>query len=81
MSELLEVLHLSDDDRVPEVDVGRGRIEADLDRQRLAALQLRLQVVALDQVHRTFSEEIELFINTFCRYASYSNIEIISNDY
>ena len=52
MAELLEVLHLPDHDRVAEVDVGRGGIEADLDRQRLAAAELRLQIVAFDEIDR-----------------------------
>src|SRR5205085_1000173 len=54
MTELLEVLHLADDDRMAEVDVGGGRIEADLDGERLTALQLGLQIVSLDEVDRAF---------------------------
>ena len=47
MAELLEVLHLPDHDRVAEVNVGRGRIETDLDRERLAAAELRFQIGAI----------------------------------
>ena len=64
MAELLEVLHLPDHDRVAEVDVGRGGIEADLDRQRLAARELRLQIVAFDEVDRPLAEEVELFVES-----------------
>src|SRR5436190_13032486 len=33
------------------------------------------------EINYYFINKIFCFINTFCRYASYSNIEIISNDY
>ena len=60
--ELLEVLHLPHDHGVAEVDVGSGRIEADLDRERLPARELRLQVVALDEIDRALGEEGQLFV-------------------
>jgi hypothetical protein len=64
--ELLEVLHLPDDDGVTEVDVGSGGIEADLHRQRppllRRPLQLCLQVLPLDQVDRSLGEVVELLI-------------------
>jgi hypothetical protein len=37
VAELLEVAHLAEDDRVAEVEVGRGGVEADLDQQLPAA--------------------------------------------
>ena len=37
MAEILQLAHLVQHDRVADVDVGRGRIEAKLDAQRLAA--------------------------------------------
>ena len=36
MTEVLQLAHLVQHDRVADVDVGRGRIEAELDTQRLA---------------------------------------------
>ena len=36
MAEILQLAHLVEHDRVADVDVGRGRIEAELDTQRLA---------------------------------------------
>ncbi|CAM2144483.1 hypothetical protein PT2222_160058 [Paraburkholderia tropica] len=36
MAEILQLAHLVEHDRVADVDVGRGRIEAELDAQRLA---------------------------------------------
>src|SRR5439155_5750018 len=62
--ELLEMLHLADDHRVPEVDVGRGRVESDLDGDRLPARNLRLEVVALNQVDRAFGQEGQLFVES-----------------
>ena len=48
MAELLERPHLVDQHGVPEVQVRRGGVEAGLDAQWLAALQL-LQQLGLDQ--------------------------------
>ena len=48
VTERLELAHLVDEHRVPEMQVGRGRIEARLDAQRLAARQL-LHELALDE--------------------------------
>ena len=39
MPELLEVAHLPEDDGVAEVEVGRGRVEADLHAEGLARLR------------------------------------------
>jgi hypothetical protein len=48
--QILEAAHLLQHHGVPQVDVGRGRIEARLDAQRLArlgrALELRLKLLA-----------------------------------
>ena len=44
VAELLELAHLVQQHRVPEMQVGRGRIEARLHAQRRAALQLLRQV-------------------------------------
>ncbi len=40
MPEVLHLAHLVEDDRVPEVDVGGGRVEAQLDAQGLATGEL-----------------------------------------
>ena len=37
MAEILQLTHLVQHDRMADVDVGRGRIEPELDAQRLAA--------------------------------------------
>src|SRR5205085_9396923 len=62
MPELLKVLHLPDDDRMPKMDVGRGRIEPDLDREGLSALDLRLEVSALDEIDGSLREVVQLFV-------------------
>ena len=58
--EVLEVLHLAHEHGVAEVDVGRGGIEADLDRERLAARELRLQGGRRDHVHAALRQEVEV---------------------
>ena len=45
MAEVLEVLHLPHEDGVAEVDVGGGGVEADLDGERAAEGELRLERV------------------------------------
>src|SRR5205814_4897482 len=62
MAELLEVPHLAHHHGVTDVDVGRGRIESDFDRERLTALQLRAQVVLLDEIDRSLREERHLLV-------------------
>ena len=63
MSELLKMLHLPNHDRVAEVKIGRGGIEADFHGQRFAPRELGAEVFAIDQVDRSLGEVIELFIN------------------
>src|SRR5450830_1021602 len=62
--EALEVPHLPEDDRVPEMEVRRGRIEAHLHEQGLAGLrgadELLLQLVALLARLDALQEEVEL---------------------
>src|SRR5207245_4493322 len=63
---LLEVLHLADDDGMAEVQVGRGGVEADLDRERLrgaaGALQLREKLLRADDLARSLAQIIELLL-------------------
>ena len=44
MAEFLELPHLVDEHRVPEMQIRRGGIEARLDAQRLAASSFRQQL-------------------------------------
>ena len=55
---VLEVAHLAEDDRVPEVDVRRGRIEPDLDRHRPAGDFAR-ELPFLDEVHDAAPKGLE----------------------
>ena len=55
---VLEVLHLPEDDGVPEVNVGRRGIEADLDGQA-ATLDPPRELVLLDQVDGAPPQELE----------------------
>ena len=67
MAELLEVAHLAQEHGVAEVEVGRGRIEAGLDHQRLAgrsrALELGAELVLLDQVDGAAAQQRELLLD------------------
>src|ERR1035437_1434278 len=67
VSQLLEVAHLPQDDRVAEVEVWSGRVEADLDPQRLSGLErpreLSLQLVGLDALVDSLQKEIQLLEN------------------
>src|SRR5690606_11874625 len=65
--QILEVLHLPDQHRVAEVQIGRCRVEADLDHQRLTGgcrpLQLRPKLTRADDVHTSFREIGQLLVN------------------
>ncbi len=63
MTEPLEQRHLVDEHRVPEVQVGRGRVEAGLDAQRLAALQLLLEIGLEQDFGGAAAEFGELFLD------------------
>ena len=60
--EVLEVLHLPDQNGVAEVQVGRRRVEADLDRERAALRELGLERLRRDDVHRPAREPGEGFL-------------------
>src|SRR6185503_20283444 len=51
-AELLEVAQLVDHHRVPEMQVGRRRVEPELDAQFAAGAQLRPQLGLVDKLHR-----------------------------
>ena len=71
VAEVLEVAHLAQDHRVAEVQVGRGRVEADLDLQLAAGLAALLEalreVLARDQVHGAAGEVVELLLDRNAR--------------
>ena len=52
MAEVLELAQLLEHDRVAEVDVGGGRVEAELRPQRPALGQALLQRAAGEAIHR-----------------------------
>ncbi len=63
--QVLEVLHLADQDGMSQVDVGGGGIKAGLDQQGFSrfggAGDLFLEILFADDLQRPFSEQIELF--------------------
>ena len=58
VAEILERSQLSDHNRVADVNIGRGRIQAELHAERLPcfcrAFELRLEIFFTDQIHRAF---------------------------
>jgi L-alanine-DL-glutamate epimerase-like enolase superfamily enzyme len=66
VAEILEVLHLPKQNRVTEVNVGRGGIEAGLDAERSAGLggfgQALAQLLLADDLRETFLQVVELLL-------------------
>ena len=66
--EILKVLHLADEHRVTEVQIRRGRIEADLDQQRpscfFEALEFGAQFRGSHHVHAPLREVMQLFVDS-----------------
>ena len=66
MAEILELPQLPQDDRVAEMDVEAGRVDAELDPERLAgrdaALQLLAQFVFGGDLVDAAADEGELFV-------------------
>jgi hypothetical protein len=67
VAELLELPQLVDDDGVAEVEVGRGRIAAELDDERAvfgaALFELLLELVADLEVHDAAADDFKLFVD------------------
>ena len=77
MAEILELPHLVDQHRVAEVQVRRGGVEAGLNPQRLAALQLAFELRGQQQVLRAARQLDHLFpdvwvagVHVACRNSS-----------
>jgi hypothetical protein len=75
MPELLEVVHLADHHRVAQVEVGRRRIEADLDGERTSLApgrdHARLEILRPDDVDAAAQQEIHLLLDgTVCGHHS-----------
>ena len=63
MTEILEVLHLPDQHRVAEMQIGRRRVEADLDDERPAERQPSAKVVQPDDVDAPLSQAGDLLLD------------------
>ncbi len=75
MAQLLELTQLVDQHRVPQVQVRGGRVEAGLDAQRLAALEL-LNQFRLDQYFfRTALDKRQLLFNRLHRQTRKAQIQ------
>jgi hypothetical protein len=59
MAGVLEVFHFAEHDRVTEVDVRGGGIEADFDRQALS-LDPPRELLFLDQIDGPAAQDLEL---------------------
>jgi len=60
VAELLELSELAEHDRESEVDVGRRRVDAQLDAERCAALELARQVGFGDEIDRAGADHAQL---------------------
>jgi hypothetical protein len=58
--QVLELAHFVEDDRVPEVQVRRRRVEPGLDPQRLPLGELAPQVLLLDELIRAPPHRLDL---------------------
>ncbi len=67
MAEVLEVLELPHQNRVPKVEIGRSRIEARFDAQGPVVPSRKFQAFAkirnADDLRRPFLQVVELLIN------------------
>ncbi len=67
VAQILEVLHLADEHRVPEMQIGRSRIEPDFHDQRLAggreSFELDAQLGCANDVDAPFREIGELIVD------------------
>ena len=63
VAELLELAQLAQHDREPEVDVGRGRVDAELDPQRTAGAELAPEVGLGDEVDRAGAQDAQLLVD------------------
>ena len=63
VTELLELAQLAQHDREAEVDVGRGRVDAELDPQRAAGAELAPEVGLGDEVDRAGAQDAELLVD------------------
>ena len=67
VAEILEVLHLADQNRVAEMEVGRGGIEPDFDAQGAAFLlcldEAFAEILLANQLGQTLLDVSDLFVN------------------
>ncbi len=62
VAHILEVLHLAQEHGMPEVEVGRGRVEADLDLQRPARRDALAELFLPDDLHEALFQVCDLFV-------------------
>ena len=63
VSEILELAQFVQNDRMAEMDVGRGRVDAELHPQRPARSQLGPELVGVDAVDRARRQDLELLVH------------------
>ena len=63
MSQLLKVAHLVHDHRMPEMQIGRGRVKAHLDPQGRTAFQFLAQLFFINELGHTALDDGHLPIN------------------
>ena len=61
--QVLKLAQFAEHDGEPEVDVGGGGIDAELDPQRSAPFELLRQIAARDDIDRARGQQLELAID------------------
>ncbi len=67
MPQLLEMTHFMDDNGMPQMEIGSGRVETDFDIERFVPRKFFAQVLFADQINNAAADNFYLFINTFER--------------
>src|ERR1051325_7825720 len=60
MAEILELFHFLEQHRMPEMEIGRGGIEAGFDLKRLSALEFFYQLIFEQNLDRAAAQQLDL---------------------
>ena len=81
MAEVLELAHLAQRHGMAEVQVGGGGVDAELDVQRHALGELRLELLHRHDLHGSRGDDLQLFFNRQQRSALHLHRRCSCNPY